>query len=333
MTNRIQISRRAGLLAGLAALGPGRAALAQLPDTPALYEAFRRPGDAGVPDASVVIEPVPGNPNIRLGIWLPKNARAASLVIFSHGEFGDPTAYDRLLGHVASHGYVVIAPYHDDRRALTAWTESRAISAVLLEDQAAWSARLDDISRALDASPVISRTTGISIRQDRAMIIGHSLGAFTAQLVLGVRALMSGNQVLQRREPRLYGGIVMSPQGRGKMGLVNGSWDGMAAPTMFMTGPGDVDALGQNAEIKAEPFFLAPAGYRHLAWFGDIKPHLFTSQQSASGSIQDAVSTDTRMLSVAFLEAYVGRRQEVLNTLSTDYYARMARGRFSTSYR
>jgi len=323
-------TRRAAVLSGLYMASSPASALAAF-DTPANYLRFTREGSFGRPRESVLFEDK--GINVTLQIWLPTSSNRSRLLVFSHGEFGFPIGYHGLMSHLASHGYAVIAPHHDDVRGRAAWAAAAQMPTNRLQDNGVWNARLDDLKKALDVVPLIERATGQVFDRERVFLIGHSLGAFTAALALGARTLTSAGSILSRRDYRFYGGILLSPQGRGHLGFEDGAWDDLAAPTLFVTGPGDQDVFGATPEKKAEPFFLSSQGYRHLFWAREIWPSLYAGQNNSSGSKQEYIARDLRGALTAFLAAYAARDEEAFRQFAGDYWSRMTDGRFLSQYR
>lgn len=302
------------------------------------YAAFANPGPRGLPRAAVEIESSPG---VLLNVWIPARPGTSRVVVFSHGELGMPQIYERLLAHWASHGFVVVAPIHDDSviqgglalRRRDPRTGGAFDLTALINDAEAWRARARLCRAALESVGAIERGTGMRISSDRPIIAGHSFGAYTAQLLLGARALTEGGAVLEESDPRFYGGLLLSPQGRGVMGLLDGSWDAVSRPLLVATGPGDADATRQPAEVKAEPFTLSPAGNKHLAWLSRAWTTIFAGQQLRPGSAEELLFQDVLSVTTAFLVAYGGYEDEVFQELAGDYYARMTAGRTVTRYR
>lgn len=301
------------------------------------YARLASTGPLGRPRQPIEIEPRPG---LRLNLWLPVRSTGQRVVIFSHGELGLPQIYDRMLGHWASHGFAVIAPIHDDsviegglrlRRQDPAAGGAFDLTA-LIEDSEAWRTRARTCRQALESVGLIERGTGISITSDRPIIVGHSFGAYTAQLLLGARALTHGGEVLEEADARFHAGVLLSPQGRGVMGLVDGSWDTLSRPALVVTGPGDSDATMQAPETKAEPFVLSPPGNKHLAWLARASPTLYAGR-TRPGSAEDGAFQDILAVTTAFLLSYAFRDETVFQELAGDYYARMTGGRMATRYR
>jgi hypothetical protein len=219
-------------------------------DTP--YARFANQGPWGRPTKSVHMN----KGRLTLDIYLPPNQPRGRVVVFSHAELLLPQVYENLLAHWASHGFIVIAPLHDDSvlvEGLKAhqsdasggtWNLDR-----LIEDPKAWTDRATACRSVLDLIPSLEQGSGIRFMDERPIIVGHSFGAFAAQLLVNTKAWKQDGTVMEADEPRFYAAILMSPQGRGILGLRDGSWDGVDRPTMVMTGNGDRDATGQDPNV------------------------------------------------------------------------------------
>jgi predicted dienelactone hydrolase len=106
-------------------------------------------------------------------VWRPSGGCRFPLILFSHGRNGAPASCERLCSHLASHGFVVLAPTHPDRRTPRA---------------AQGPERVEDLLYLLDHPParVDARAIGVA---------GHSFGGRTAAELASqderVRALMT----------------------------------------------------------------------------------------------------------------------------------------------
>jgi predicted dienelactone hydrolase len=103
--------------------------------------------------------------------WFPERGAARCrfpLIVFSHGANGAPIHYAPLLRHLASEGFVVLAPLHPDRTA---------------EGDESFE-RLDDIKYLLDHLRAVARRLAPRLAAEidprRIGIAGHSYGAFVA---------------------------------------------------------------------------------------------------------------------------------------------------------
>jgi predicted dienelactone hydrolase len=145
------------------------------------------------------IDPTAWFPAPRAGCRFP-------LILFSHGANGTPAADAPVLEHLASEGFVVLAPLHPDRGAQG--------------DEPA--ERVADMTYLLDHLGTVARRLGFGGELDarRVGIAGHSFGAFTASYEA-------------ENEPRIRAALVMAgplrPGGAGRTRV----------PVLAMTGSAD----------------------------------------------------------------------------------------------
>lgn len=101
------------------------------------------------------------------------------LVVFSHGYALSPIVYSTLVEHYASHGFVVLAPEHDER----------------LEDTLSgfWKAIVDrpaDVTATIDLAERLDGPRAAfagRIDLSRVAVVGHSYGGYTALAAAGAR--------------------------------------------------------------------------------------------------------------------------------------------------
>lgn len=263
---------------------------------------------------------------IQVAVMVSPEATQPRLVVFSHGALTEPLLYRYLLNHWVSHGYMVVAPVHDDSvieeglsirhqdaRGATRWDFSG-----LLNDHGLWSQRADACNAVLDEVETLARTFEVDIQADRPIIAGHSYGAFTAQLLLGT-SVNTAAGIRDFHDPRWAGGILMSPQGIGIMGLHRESWKDVTRPLLVMTGGRDVDASEQDASRKADPFWHSPEGYKHFAYMAQGTHTSFTGQSARPGNYDQRLFDDIKATTVAFLKAYADHDVVAYGHLQDDY--------------
>jgi predicted dienelactone hydrolase len=106
------------------------------------------------------------------------------LVVFSHGYASEPVFHSWLAEHLASYGFVVIAPDHEE---LADGGFSDIARATIVRPQT--------ISRSLDYATILTESTGAlagMIDMKRVAVAGQSYGGYTALAAAGARYDISG---------------------------------------------------------------------------------------------------------------------------------------------
>jgi pimeloyl-ACP methyl ester carboxylesterase len=348
INRRLFMASTAALLVPSAALADGGYADTQTPLTidpitptsgeNTLYARLANQGPFGNPKQVINMLTPSG---VRLYLYLPPGSSSGRVVIFSHAELILPEVYDNLLNHWASHGYIVIAPLHEDSVLLrgmagayggTDSTQAWDVGAIL-ENADAWEKRARTCSEVLDMLPKIEAQSGIRFLDDRPIIVGHSFGAYAAQLLIGTKAWKKDGTVLQVADARFYGAVLMSPQGHGVLGLRTDSWEGADRPLMAVTGVGDTSFTGQDPALRIDPFSLSPPGNRHLAWFSQIDSALMVGQQVNVDSSDELIFQDLLAMTTGFIEAYADYNKDTFLALTTGYFDSASDNRLDVHYR
>jgi predicted dienelactone hydrolase len=186
------------------------------------------------------------------------------LVLFSHGLGGSQWGYAYLGRHLAAHGYISVHCTHpgsdwllwDGKGFGTAMANLRKAQ----EDPAIWRERPRDLCFILDHLQVLEQQApALAGRFDlqRIAVAGHSLGAFTALALAGLRPTLPEGQV-DLADPRPRAFVAMSPQGSGGFQQA-GAWSGISRPVLLMTGTEDEQPMGGSGHGLA---------WRMEAWQG-----------------------------------------------------------------
>jgi predicted dienelactone hydrolase len=204
---------------------------------------------------------------LAVAYWLPEEeSLPAPLVIFSHGLNGCKTQSTFLMKALASHGYVVVAPDHQDALC-GARSAGKRLPQEKLKDPAAWSDRThadraDDIRR-LYAALRADEKWRKRINWDRVALAGHSLGGYT---VIGLAGgwkgwKMKGVRAILALSP------YMSPY------LANGDLGRISVPVMYQTGTRDLGiapflkrADGAYDRTPSPAWLVEFEGAGHFAW-------------------------------------------------------------------
>jgi len=185
------------------------------------------------------------------------------VIVFSHGMYGNKQAYDPLIRHWASHGYVCIQTDHPD--SLVHGVQPRE------EAQRAWRERPRQVSFLIESLGKLEACVpGLKGRVDRERIGvgGHSFGAHTSLLIGGATIRGAwGGRGLSFRDERVRCVLLLSPQGIGG-GLSEESFATLKVPFLLVTGSKDASPFDpeQVGEWRTAAFRFAPADPRYLVY-------------------------------------------------------------------
>jgi predicted dienelactone hydrolase len=196
------------------------------------------------------------------------------LIIFSHGMGGNRTAFGELSEFWASHGYVVVHPTHADSVELQKRSDPDAARG-FVGDPRAYTKKVDPAGRLADVKFLLDNIDLIEavdarlrgrVDRDKIGMAGHSAGAMTTQLAIGVevkglRELSEGETLRQRMrirsvgDPRIDVGLIISGQGTTSRMFSDESWLKVPVPTLTITGSKDTSrASDETPESRRHPF-------------------------------------------------------------------------------
>lgn len=258
---------------------------------------------------------VPGGPN-------PEPPKFP-LVLFSHGMGGSSDAFAELSEHLASHGYILVHPTHDDSVALQR-DRGEAVRG-MLRDPKAYRARVDPVGRVDDLKFLIDKVGAIEAESgmrgrldaDRIGVAGHSAGAMTTQLVIGTRARgvrLGGGQALQLHsigDDRVDVGVVISGQGTTTRMFTEESWKGVRVPMLVIAGSNDTSpASAETPESRRHPFEFSrgvaaggPPAY--LLYIRGAYHSSYSGKQADSADERRMIVECTHSSTLAMLDAYL----------------------------
>lgn len=240
------------------------------------------------------------------------------VVVLCHGLGGDHLGYAHLGSQLASHGYAVLHPQVLDSRSL--------VAAGRPHNDAVGNGRIDEVLRSMLFAPEhwvsrVSRVNSVigsladqahlpvSLEGEGVIIVGHSYGAYTAQLVLGTRLYGTGLDQSRFRNPAVAGGVLLSPQGSGDRGLTPDSWRSVTLPLLVVSATNDRGPHGEGLAWRREPFDAAHSDLKHLAvaresdhFLGGIPATSDTASVGTCAQVRDSISA----LAVAFANRVCG---------------------------
>ncbi|MEV7192198.1 chlorophyllase [Streptomyces sp. NPDC093510] len=233
---------------------------------------------------SPVVLSVPGRPvDLQVRVSAPATGTDLPVVLLSHGHgpsnnLSSLNGYAPLADFWAAHGFVVVQPTH-----LT----SRTLSHLVADAPGApdfWRSRAEDMSHILDRLDVIERAVPqLAGRVDHAevAVAGHSLGGFTAALLLGAGITDPGTgDVVHLVDHRIKAGVLLAAPGRGG-DVLNGpmaeqwpivgavDFSTMATPTLVVAGDKDDPRhfTDMGPDWHADSYTLAPGPKTLLTLF------------------------------------------------------------------
>ncbi len=292
------------------------------------------PGPHAVVTESLVLHDSTRDRDLPLAVVHPGEPGLYPLIVFSHGAGGSGDRVLDLPRFWSGHGYVCLVPTHADSIRLQrerAAAEGRP-APTIRESYAkvwparegwrdAWSDRPADVTFLLDALDTLTlQLPALAGRIDanRIGVGGHSMGAWTSQLIGGTRPRHPDRPGLTSfADPRAGAILLLSGQGRGQMGLTEDSWASFTLPLLNVTGSLDRGALGQGPEWRRDTFLLSPPGdkfmmFIHGADHGSFvgpptvrAPRLGLRRRSAADAEGDAIFTAVQAATLAFWDAFL----------------------------
>ncbi|MFZ0847123.1 MAG: alpha/beta fold hydrolase [Pseudolabrys sp.] len=264
---------------------------------------------------SPVVLDVPGRPvPLEIKVSMPESGRDLPVILLSHGHgeaifLSSLDGYSPLANFWAAHGFVVIQPTHLDSTAL-GLRDTKLPDAPLF-----WRDRATDMHHILDhLDDLEAAVPGLAGRMDRDRIaaVGHSLGAETVTLLLGMQILdPDDTRKKDLSDPRIKAAVVIAAPGIGDEHLSKKAAAGypslkfidfskMTGKALVIAGDKDISLMfSDRLSYRWDAYTLAPAPNTLLTFFG--AEHMF----GGIDGYDTAETTDLNPERVATLRALV----------------------------
>lgn len=149
-------------------------------------------------------------------VTAPTSGKNLPVIILSHGHgnsnyLSSYNGYAPLVNFWAAHGFIVIQPTHLDSKSLQ-------LDPMGPEGPTYWMSRMQDIKHILDQLEIIEKSiSSLRGRMDKSRVamVGHSMGAFTAGMLLGEQLTDRNGQLVDMSDSRIKAGVLMSAPGNG----------------------------------------------------------------------------------------------------------------------
>ncbi|KAI2770448.1 alpha/beta-hydrolase [Daldinia loculata] len=229
---------------------------------------------------SPIVLPFSDRPlDLDLKVTAPATGDALPIILLSHGQgrsnnLNSLEGYTPLAEFWAAHGFVVIQPTHLSSLSVTVEAPSKG-------NEYYWKDRAQDLVRILDEIDTIEAAVpGLKGRLDKTKVAvaGHSLGAWTASLVLGAKNIDSHDGTpFEKFEKRIKAGVLLtgtgaagedlSDTGRLMVPFYGPDFSEMKTPALVVCGDQDVSPqiTTRGADWHADSYYLSP-GPKDLLW-------------------------------------------------------------------
>lgn len=281
------------------------------------------------------------------------------VVVFSHGLGGSRNVGAYITEHLASHGYIVIAPTHhgSDTEAVREELRERVKRRVergrkekddpmgFLKDNTSDPDNLKnrpaDVSFVIDQLSKDEKLAPVA-DVEHVGVGGHSFGAYTTFAVAGMTIDLpdGGAKGVSFRDPRVKAGVAMSPQGAGAMGITASSWDTMAAPVLSLTGTKDYGQGERAAAWRREGFDTTRSAAAMLVVIRDAAHGTFSDFAGSKRTGGEGPGKDhaqhiryTKMVTTAYFDAYVRGDQSALAWLAERELAKFDEGACEVAFK
>ncbi|WP_051378984.1 alpha/beta hydrolase family protein [Derxia gummosa] len=251
---------------------------------------------------------------VRLRIPQSRNAgERFPVIIYSHGLGGDRDSGAAWTEHWAANGYFVVQIQHPGSDAIFVdslpgdWAAVKQVRNFAIPNLVP--ARAFDVRYVLDE--LRQRPESRLIDLGRVGLAGHSLGAYTVQILAGQRA---SARLPVLADTRIRAVIALSPAVRNRVDAET-QFSEVRIPFMSITGSRDQDrqGLADAPEERTRPFYAMPPGGKYLlvlhgadnAVFGGNPGMSNQPREPGAAAFDGHVAHVVQLFSLAFWDAYL----------------------------
>jgi len=210
--------------------------------------------------------------DLEVRISAPLTGSQLPVILFAHGFGNSIDGYAPLVNYWAARGFVVIQPgFLDSRRIGLSPDDPRTPDI--------WKIRVADMERVLDnLNKIIDVVPGLSERVDTSRIaaVGHSFGAQTTGMLLGMRVIGEESDM---SDERIQVGILLTAGGNGGKDLspfaaehypfMHPDFSGMKKPVLVVAGDKDISPLTVRGwDWFTDPYTMSPGPKSLLTLYG-----------------------------------------------------------------
>ncbi|TKB46043.1 alpha/beta hydrolase family protein [Thalassotalea mangrovi] len=269
------------------------------------------------------------NRPLSLTAMYPAQGEDYPLVIFSPGNFSNKDYYDAVLAHWVSHGYVVLAPQHEDCCGM--------VNGIF---NSLWYGEFGLVEqRILDINFLLSQLSNLAQQipelhnkfdEDNIAMAGHSFGGFTAQQFAGAGTYNPDDgQYHYYQNPDIKAVVALSPPGPMFDVITKDSWHSVKGPMLITTGTWDVDGrffktwdvhkMSFDTASDANQYALVIEGADHYLGNLICRPEREHAPQTDALTMVNAATT-------AFLHRYLKADEDTATLLEADTLTTLTQG-------
>ena len=253
----------------------------------------------------------PRNRDIPVLVYLPSAAKAAPVILFSHGLGGSRNGSPYLGRHWSARGYVAVFLQHPGSDT-SVWKDAPAGERMDAMNSAAnWQnslLRFKDVPAVLDQLEKWNASEGHAlykrIDMEKVGMSGHSFGAVTTQAVSG-QCSPTGVSIF--RDRRIDAAVIMSPSSP-RRGKAEDAFSQVDIPWLLMTGTKDLSVIGNtDMQSRLAVYPALPPGSKYELVLKDAEHSAFTERALPGDKMQRNPNHHRAILALgtAFWDAYL----------------------------